>query len=190
MNDDDEQAKGRKLPPVAYRFLPGHSGHPQGRRKGSISRKKLTRKVALKRHGLPIDGRQQKRTLLELVILTARAMAMSGHSGASRIVDWVDEQVRPKTDEFQGGLLLLPERLNEKEAEAMITALDASRPYEPGSPEWHQWKRRPVVTPSPIDPASPLGIVLQEFKRKWGSDAPEPGVISLRDRIRQANDGA
>lgn len=173
-DDDDEQANGRKPPPVAYRYLPGHSGNLLGRRKGSISRKRLTRKVALERHSVPIDDRQQQRTSLELVILTARGMAMAGHFGAGKIADWLDEQVRTRSDEPQGGLVIVPQGLTNEEWAEQAAQHNALHRHEPGSPESYRWKEERPSAPPPVDPASPLGIALREFEHKWGDSAPEP----------------
>lgn len=180
MNDDIEQVSaGRKSPPAKYRFLPGHSGNPRGKPKGAISRKKLTRKVALKRHTLIIDGRKQTKTLLELVILTVRTMAMSGHPRAKHEFDWLLDQIRPVQDEHQGGFLIVPERASSFEEEkAILEAYAEAHPYEPGSPEYERRSNPPAdrprpPPPPPIDPMSSLGIALHEFRHKWGHDAPE-----------------
>ena len=61
----DTSAKG---PPAEHQFQKGHSGNPAGRPKGAISLSRLTRKVALKKLRVPIDGKTRKITLLELLI--------------------------------------------------------------------------------------------------------------------------
>src|ERR1700737_2234178 len=59
---------GRTPPPAEHRFLKGSCGNKRGRPKGTVSLKKLTRKVALKKHHVVVEGRVLHKTLLALVI--------------------------------------------------------------------------------------------------------------------------
>jgi hypothetical protein len=73
-----ETESGRKPPPVAQRFKRGQSGNLCGRPKGAISKKLLTKKVALTRIPRNVNGKKQYLTVLEAVTLTVRTMAMEG----------------------------------------------------------------------------------------------------------------
>ena len=86
-------AEGRTPPPPEKRFPKGRSGNPAGRPKGAISLSLLTRKVALKKHRVPIDGKTRRITLLELLIFKARAMAAGGHPGAAAQINWLRAQI-------------------------------------------------------------------------------------------------
>jgi hypothetical protein len=118
MNTESNDS-GRKPPPPKFRYKPGESGYPRGRPKGAISTKLLTRKVALKRLAREVNGRAQRLTLLEYVILTARAMAMEGHAGAAAIVDDLRFKMQPPEPAQGGGFLVVPEMLTPEECQAM-----------------------------------------------------------------------
>src|SRR5258705_9671598 len=82
-------AEGRNPPPAEKRFRKGRSGNPAGRPKGSVSRSGLTRKVALKKHSVRIDGKPRRVTTLELLILKLNSMAASGQPGAASLINWL-----------------------------------------------------------------------------------------------------
>ena len=76
MDEALKSPPGRKPPPAEHQFLKGTSGNKRGRPKGSVDLKKLTRKVARKKHAVKIDGKILCKTLLQLVIeATARQAA-------------------------------------------------------------------------------------------------------------------
>lgn len=68
MNDRPKLGPGRTPPPAEHRFLKGTSGNKRGRPKGAVSLKKLTHKVARKKHRVVVAGRVVRKTLLQLVI--------------------------------------------------------------------------------------------------------------------------
>jgi Family of unknown function (DUF5681) len=80
-------AEGRTPPPAEHKFRKGRSGYPAGRPKGSISLGRLTRKVALKKHRVRIDGKPRNVTMLELQILKLKGMAASGQAGAAALLN-------------------------------------------------------------------------------------------------------
>lgn len=132
---------GRKPPPEKHRYRKGRSGNPRGRPKGAISTKLLTRKVALKQVRREVNGRVQRLTLLECVILTTRAMAMEGHAGAAAMVDDLRSQMQPPEPEQEGGFLLVPETLTPEESWAQIERYNAAHPHEPGTADYEKYGR-------------------------------------------------
>src|SRR4051812_48938629 len=103
-------AEGRTPPPPENRFLKGRSGNPAGRPKGSVSLTALTRKVALKMHTVPIEGKPCRVTLLELLILKTKAMAASGQPGAARLINWLRSQTELcEADLVHGAFAIVPE---------------------------------------------------------------------------------
>ena len=78
MDDADEKSRERKPPPVEHQFLKGTSGNKKSRPKGSRDLKKITRKVALKKHAIKVDGKIVRKTLLQLVIESTAAAAATG----------------------------------------------------------------------------------------------------------------
>ena len=83
MDDAHNPGPGRKPPPVEHQFLKGTSGNKKGRPKGSVDLKKLTRKVAQKKHAVKVDGRIVRKTLLQLVV---ESMIREAATGASSMV--------------------------------------------------------------------------------------------------------
>ena len=162
-------AEGRTPPPPEKRFPKGRSGNPAGRPKGAISLSLLTRKVALKKHRVPIDGKTRRITLLELLIFKARAMAASGHPGAAAQINWLRAQIaQSDADLAIGGFLLAPAPLTLEDFIAKEEARNAGK-VEPGteidveSEEFLKAVRR--------EP-SPLGEALQAFHKKYGTESP------------------
>ena len=167
--DGGDGLRARMPPPKEFRFLPGQSGFPQGKRKGTVSRTRLTRKVALRRHRVRLEAKLQSRTLLALVLLKVRAMAMAGHPSAATLLEWVREQIQPGASAPEGELLIVPERASSiEELEEAFAAYAAAHPYEPGSEEWYRVNQPSSAARSKIDPTSPVGIAMEEFKEKWG----------------------
>src|ERR1700724_47884 len=115
MNDKPQTGPGRMPPPVEHRFLKGSSGNKRGRPKGSIDLKKLTRKVALKKHRIVINGRPVRKTLLQLVIETVIRGAASGAPSMVSLHNGIRAKVRPMEEKQQGGLLVVPEGLSTEE---------------------------------------------------------------------------
>src|SRR5258706_5265391 len=112
MSDKPEVAPGRTPPPPEHRFLKGTSGNKRGRPKGP-SLKKLTRKVALRKHRLGPES--PAKTLLRHVI---EAMIRGAARGAPSMVALNNEirtKIRPQQEKQQGGLLVVPEVLSVEE---------------------------------------------------------------------------
>ena len=110
-----DQPIGRTPPPPEHRFLKGTSGNKRGRPKAAVSLKKLTRKVAMKKHRVIVDGRVVHKALLQLVI---EAMIRGAASGAPSMVALHNEiraKFRPTEENQQGGLLVVPEVLSVEE---------------------------------------------------------------------------
>src|SRR5882757_1049863 len=114
MDDTHEPGPGRKPPPAEYHFLKGTTGNKKGRPKGSIDIKKLTRKVANKKHAVRVDGRIVWKPLLQLVIESlVREMAAGKPSMVA-----LNAAIRAKvcaTEEQVGGFLMVPAAVSVEE---------------------------------------------------------------------------
>ncbi len=78
-NDRSEQpsaheAVGYRKPPMQRRFK--KSGNSKGRPKGSMNRKTIVKAVANEKHTVLENGKRQRRSTLELVLLRLRNMAL------------------------------------------------------------------------------------------------------------------
>ncbi len=162
-------AEGRSPPPDEKRFRKGRSGNPAGRPKGSISLSGLTRKVALKKHSVRIEGKPRRLTTLELLILKLNGMAASGQPGAARLINWLRSQTEtPEVESAQGGFLLVPAPATPEEFMAEMEALDAGK-LEPGT--FVDIKTEEFLKAARGEP-SPLGEALRSFHRKYGAGQP------------------
>ena len=157
-------AAGRTPPPPENRFPKGRSGNPAGRPKGSISLDRITRKVALQTHLVPIEGKPSKLTALELVVLKLTGMAASGHPGAAALINWLRSETElSEPDTAEWGFLLVLEIPTVEEFLAQEEARNAGK-VEPGteinieSDEFVKAVR---------GEASPLGEALRSFWQIW-----------------------
>jgi hypothetical protein len=128
---DGASAEGRVLPPPHARFTKGKSGNPRGRPKGpSITG--LTRKFALKRQVVTMDGEPQKLSRLEVAILKMQALAAMGKPAAAQLINNLRGLTRPEGPEQDCGFLVVPEQLTMEEFLAEEEARNATR-VEPGT---------------------------------------------------------
>ena len=159
-------AEGRKPPPTEKRFRKGSSGNPAGRPKGSTSLSGLTRKVALRKHSVPMEGKSRRISMLELLILKLNAMAASGHPGAATLINWVRAKTElSETEVEMGGFLLVPAPVTTEEFIAQEEARNAGK-VEPGSDiniEIDEFLK------AARGEASPLGEALLAFHKKYGA---------------------
>jgi hypothetical protein len=145
---DDSAGAGRKPPPVKSRFTPGQSGNPRGKRPGTVSRKRLTRKVALQIYRVPIDGKIESRSLLELVVLKVRGMALNVKPGAGAMLELIENQLRPP-EQVNAKYLVTPIGLKAEEWKAQAAAHNALHLKEPGADEpeyYNALAQRPTNT--------------------------------------------
>ena len=115
MDDEHKTGPGRKPPPAEHHFLKGTTGNKKGRPKGSIDTKRLTRKVANKKHAVMLDGRIVRKTLLQLVIEAMVREAASGKPSMVALSAEIRAKVSPTQDQQEGGLLLVPATLSTEE---------------------------------------------------------------------------
>jgi hypothetical protein len=99
-NDESKTGNGRTPPPAEHRFLKGTSGNKRGRPKGAISLKKLTCKVALRKHRLGKDD--QAKTLLRLVIETMIRGAASGAPSMVALSNEIRAKIHPQQEKQSG----------------------------------------------------------------------------------------
>jgi hypothetical protein len=165
---DNVSAEGRVAPPEEYRIPKGKSGNYKGRPRGSVSLKGLARKVAGTKHSAVIDGAPQRRTLLELVVLKTRAMALGGHAGAAALMrDLWNVMAEPEPE--KSALLLAPAELTQEEWIARAEARNANA-VEPGTQvniETEEFLKAVRGEPSP------LGEALLAFHRKYRARGAE-----------------
>ena len=165
MNDKPQNGPGRMPPPVEHRFLKGSSGNKRGRPKGSIDLKKLTRKVALKKHRIVVNGRPLRKTLLQLVIETVVRGAASGAPSMVSLHTEIRAKVRPMEEKQQGGLLVVPEGLPAEEFKAKEEArtADAQDPTTYVNHKGEEFCKAVKGIPTP------LGEAILASHRRWNN---------------------
>jgi uncharacterized protein DUF5681 len=156
--------EGRAPPPEEYRIPKGKSGNYKGRPRGSVSLKRLTRKVANTKYRAVIDGAPQRRTLLELIILKIQALALNGNAGAAALMRnlW-GLAVGPEP--VKGGFLLVPaaaQTLEEYMAEEEARNAEAVEPGTKVNVKVEEFLKAVRGEPSP------LGEALRFFYTKYG----------------------
>ena len=104
--------RGANRPRSEHQFLKGTSGNKKGRPKGSVDLKKLTRKVAQRKHAVKVDGRIVRKTLLQLVIESMVRKAATGAPSMVALSAEIRAKVSPTQDKQEGGFLLVPAELS------------------------------------------------------------------------------
>src|SRR6202165_1457421 len=166
MNDKPKNGPGRMPPPVEHRFLKGSSGNKRGRPKGSIDLKKLTRKVALKKHRIVVNDRPIRKTLFQLVIETVVRGAASGAPSMVSLHNEIRAKVRPMEEKQQHcGLLVVPEGLPAEEfiAKEKARTADAQDPTTYVNHKGEELRKAVMGIPTP------LGEAILASHRRWNN---------------------
>jgi hypothetical protein len=165
VDDPLKPGPGRKPPPAEYQFLKGTSGNKEGRPKGSVDLKKLTRKVAQKKHAVIVDGKIVRKTLLQLVIESMVREAATGASSMVALHAEIRAKVSPTADKLEGGLgfLLAPAEVSMEEFIAEEEARNANA-QGPGIYVDHKAEEFMKATKGVH---SPLGEALLAFHKRW-----------------------
>ena len=164
MDDAHNPGPVRKPPPLEHQFLKGTSGNKKGRPKGSVDRKKLTRKVAQRKHAVKVDGRIVRKTLLQLVIESMVRKAVTGAPSMVALSAEIRAKVNPTQEKQEGGILLAPAELSREEFMAQEEARN-SNAQDPTDRVNHKVEEmckaaRGIYTP--------LGEAVLAFHRRWG----------------------
>jgi hypothetical protein len=166
MDDALKSPPGRKPPPAEHQFLKGTSGNKRGRPKGSVDLKKLTCKVARKKHAVKVDGKILRKTLLQLVIESTAREAAMGVPSMVVLFAQIRAKVRPTQDEQNNGFMLAPADLSKQEFIAQEEARNANA-QDPSDTDYVNHKVDEMCKAAKgID--SPLGEALLAFHRRWG----------------------
>jgi hypothetical protein len=150
-------------PPVEHQFLKGTSGNKRGRPKGSVNLKKLTRKVALRKHRLGPDG--PAKPLLKLVLEAMIRGAASGVPSMVALNNEIRAKIHPPQEEQQGGLLLVPAPLSDAEWIAKVTAENVNK-RDPSTYVNHKIEE---FCKAAGGIPTPLGEALLASHRRWVS---------------------
>jgi len=164
MDDTQKPEPGRKPPPAEHYFLRGTTGNKKGRPKGSIDTKRLTRKVANKKHAVRVDGRIVRKTLLQLVIESMIREAAAGKPSMVALVDQIRSKICPAQGKQEGGFLLVPATGSMEECIAEEEARNANA-LEPGTYVNHKVEE---MCKAASGIYSPLGEAVLAFHRRWG----------------------
>jgi hypothetical protein len=170
MENSSSAQDGRAPPPPEHRFLKGSTGNKGGRPKGAISLKRITRKVALKKHTVLIDGAPKRMTLLELVISRLVALSSSGIASAVALDDDLRKKLSP--DEIKSaGYLLVPEPY--KSDAEWIAAMEAENLHAKDPRTYVNVRSEEFVKAVKGEPTK-LGEALLASHRKWGHYRKSP----------------
>jgi hypothetical protein len=90
------------------RYEAGESGNRKGRPKGAKGRKQIVTGIAGESHLVTEEGKPQRRTTLELVLLALQRRALDGDIKAFEAVDRLLERYQPEQPAKQGAFLIVP----------------------------------------------------------------------------------
>jgi hypothetical protein len=164
MNDRPKLGPGHTPPPAEHRFLKGTSGNKRGRPKGAVSLKKLTHKVARKKHRVVVDGRVVRKTLLQLVIEVVIRGAASGAPSMAVLQKEIRAKVRPQEGEKPGGLLVVPEVLPVEE----FIAQEEERNADAQDPTTYVNHKSEEFCKAVKGIPTPLGEAILASHNRWG----------------------
>lgn len=116
---------GYGKPPMKRRFKSGESGNRRGRPRGSKNRKTIVRKIMNEMHTVTEDGRRQRRSTLELMLLALRNLAAAGNEPAFRAYKKFLAKYEPQGTHSNLGYLVVPAPITPEEAIAESEKLNA-----------------------------------------------------------------
>ena len=160
MSDRPEVGPGRTPPPPEHRFLKGTSGNKRGRPKGP-SLKKLTRKVALRKHRLGAEG--PAKTLLRHVIEAMIRGAASGVPSMVVLNNEIRTKIRPEQEKQQSGLLVVPAVLSPEE----FMEKEEKRNAEARDPSTYVNHKSEELCKAVKGIRTPLGEAILASHRRW-----------------------
>jgi hypothetical protein len=163
MSDQEEAKSGRKLPPAEFLFKKGQSGNRRGRPKGSISLKKMTRKVALRKYRTSPDG--PAKPLLRLVVEALIRGAASGVSSLVVIHDDLRSKIVSSPEDQKGGLLLVPAPPASHDAFLAEMEAENAKRRDPSTYVNHKIEE---FCKAARGEATPLGEALRAGVKRWG----------------------
>jgi Family of unknown function (DUF5681) len=162
MSDKPKRGPGRTPPPPEHRFLKGTSGNKRGRPKGSVSLKKLTRKVAMRKHRLGPEG--PSKTLLQHVIEALIRGAASGVPSMVALNNEIRAKLHPQAEKQTGGLLVVPAVLSEAE---FIEEME-KRNADARDPSTYVNHKSEEFCKAVRGIPTPLGEAILASHRRWG----------------------
>lgn len=109
--DGHDEASG---PPMVRRFKA--SGNPRGRPRGSKNRKTIVREIANELHVVSENGKEHRRTTLELVLMRLRNLALeNANARAFDELHRLAKVYQPQEPENEGGFMVAPAPMSEEE---------------------------------------------------------------------------
>lgn len=129
--DGDEIGYGN--PPMQRRFKSGESGNRKGRPKGVKNRKTIVKAVANEMHTVTENGQRRRRSMLDLVLLRLRIMAVKeGNVRAFDEFHRLDKTYGPQEVGADAGYLVVPAEISVEEWVAEQEEKNKTRKPPPG----------------------------------------------------------
>lgn len=114
-------------PPLVRRFKSGQSGNRKGRPRGSRNRKTIIREIAQQSHTISEHGKECRRTVLEMMLLALRNLALEGNVRAMRAYEDHLNEFEPQDSSSKYGCMVAPAALSPGEWVAEQERLNAER---------------------------------------------------------------
>ncbi len=116
---------GYGKPPMETRFKSGQSGNRRGRPRGSKNRKTIVREIMNEMHTVTEDGRRQRRSTRDLILLALRNRAVEGNVRAFRALKKFLTKYEPQESNSKLGCLVVPAAITQEEEIARAEKLNA-----------------------------------------------------------------
>ncbi len=120
-----DYAVGKGKPPMITRFKSGRSGNPNGRPKGSKSRKTIVRAIMNELHTVTEGGRRRRRSTIELMLIALRNRMAEGDPRAIRAYMKILAKYEPQASDSKVGYMVAPAPITKEEEIAMIEKVNA-----------------------------------------------------------------
>ncbi len=128
---DPAAAVGYRRPPTSTQFKKGQSGNPRGRPPKAKGARAIAERVLSEPQRLAGQPRGARVVfaVLELVVMTVKQMAASGHAQATALYSkFAQRHSRQQSEPVKFGFLIVPETLTDEEWDAIYKPKDGPPP--------------------------------------------------------------
>lgn len=117
-------------------FKKGQSGNSRGRPRGSRNHKTIVKDIANETHQVNEQGKRHTRTMLGLVFVTLRNLAMTGKPSAFKLLRHYLTKYQPQPASQTGGYVLMPPEITPEESPFPVEYVDETTDHSSQDTTW------------------------------------------------------